>query len=69
MINEGLDADFFKNPRLQPMSREEYRNSPKRTTTAWDAEDHRLDGIDPDGGDARRRLAEKARAARTSSGT
>lgn len=54
MINEGLDADFFKNPRLQPMSHDEYRNAPKRTTAAWDdAEDHPLDGIDPDGGDAR----------------
>lgn len=45
MINEGLDADFFKNPRLQPMSHDEYRNASKR-----DAEDHSRDGIDPDGG-------------------
>ncbi len=37
-MNEGLDSDFFKKqyPRLQPMSHEEYRDSPKRTTTAWD---------------------------------
>jgi len=37
-VNEGLDSDFFKKqyPRLQPMSHEEYRNAPKRTTTAWD---------------------------------
>ncbi len=37
-MNEGLDSDFFKKqyPRLQPMTYEEYRNAPKRTTTAWD---------------------------------
>lgn len=37
-MNEGLDNDFFKKqyPRLQPMSHDEYRNAPKRTTTAWD---------------------------------
>ena len=37
-MNEGLDSDFFKKqyPRSQPMSHEEYRNAPKRTTTAWD---------------------------------
>ena len=37
-MNEGLDSDFFKKqyPRLEPMTHEEYRDSPKRTTTAWD---------------------------------
>lgn len=52
MINEGLDSDFFKRqyPRPKPMTYEEYRNAPKRTTTAWDDVDHRFDGIDPDGG-------------------
>ena len=49
MINEGLDSDFFKRqyPRLKPMTYEEYRNAPKRA-----ADDHRLDGVDPDGGGA-----------------
>jgi len=38
MINDGLDGDFFKKqyPRLEPMTHEEYRDSPKRTITAWD---------------------------------
>ena len=37
-MNEGLDSDFFKKqyPRLEPMTHEEYRDSPKRPTTAWD---------------------------------
>jgi len=75
-MNEGLDSDFFTKQyrRLQPMTNEEYRNAPKRTTSPHDdvedwralkamspaerrlysgeREDHRFDGLDPDGGDA-----------------
>ncbi|MFZ3133953.1 hypothetical protein [Methanothrix sp.] len=63
-VNEGLGSDFFARmyPRLQPMSDQEYRNAPKRTTTAWDdVEDWRaLQTMSPEesrrycGGDGKR---------------